>query len=83
MIFYECDKSIHSEPIVCEAAGELKIINNSLAMCSQGEWYTLCGNTSSWTQAQARVACRQMGLNPNGKLKKLLNLYLLKFIMQY
>ena len=40
MIFHECDKSIHSEPIVCEA-GELKIINNTLVICSQGEWYTL------------------------------------------
>ena len=68
MIFCECDKSIHSEPIVCEA-GELKIINNTLVICSQGEWYLLCGDISSWTQAQARVACRQMGLSPNGKLK--------------
>ena len=37
-------------------------------ICSQGEWYTLCGDTNSWTQTQARVACRQMGLNPNGML---------------
>ena len=44
----------------------MKIINNTLVICSQGEWYTLCGDTNSWTQTQARVACRQMGLNPNG-----------------
>ena len=51
------------EPIVCEA-GELKIENDTLIICAQGEWHTLCAQ--SWTTLQATVACRQMGLNPVG-----------------
>ena len=36
-----------------------------LTICSSnGEWFTLSGHY--WTLTEAKVACRQLGKNPNG-----------------
>ena len=44
------------------------MVDDTVQICSQGEWYTLCGDTNIWKESQAMVACRQLGLNPNGTL---------------
>ena len=44
--------------------GELSLDGKVLKICAFGQWHTLCGNT--WTLAQAKVACRQLGRNPFG-----------------
>ncbi len=55
------------EPVVC-AAGMINVVNTTVQICSQGDWHTICGDTNTWTSAQARVACRQLGLSPNGNI---------------
>ena len=45
--------------------GELSLDGNVLKICAFGKWNTLCGN-NTWTLAQAKVACRQLGRNPFG-----------------
>ena len=37
-----------------------------LQFCARGKWNLLCGLAHTWTLAQAKVACRQLGLNPIG-----------------
>ena len=54
-----------TDPVVCSEPGAIRIVDdNVIQICSQGDWYRICGDT--WTQSQATVACRQLGLNTNG-----------------
>ena len=58
------------EPVTCDKAGAIKIVNDTIIqICSQGEWYSVCGDSDRWTDAQAMVACRQLGFNPIGIIK--------------
>ena len=56
-------------------SGSLLLENKILKICAFGQWHTLCGNT--WTLAQVKVACRQLGRNPIGMVFKLMNIRLL------
>ena len=63
--FYFMCKNTAS-PISC-TAGDVKRLNDSTVLvCAKGEWHTLCSDQNTWTAAQAKVACRQLGMNPNG-----------------
>ena len=46
--------------------GDISLNGTILTICAFGQWYTLCSNT--WTLTQAKVACRQLGRNPIGKI---------------
>ncbi len=54
------------DPVVCSDPGTIRIIDDTsiVQICSQGDWYSICGNT--WSQSQTIVTCRQLGLNTNG-----------------
>ena len=49
-------------------AGTIKLEDDILKICAKGKWHTLCGDYQSWTTAQADVACRQLRLNPMGRV---------------
>ena len=49
--------------------GDVRIINDVLEGCFNGKWnHIYITNEESWTEQHARVACRQLGLNPEGNL---------------
>ena len=52
--------------ITCQP-GEIKIHeDNSLRICSEGEWHALCGDSESWTVSEAQVTCHHQGLPFSG-----------------
>ena len=64
IIYFMCKNT--ANPISC-SAGDVKRLNDSTVLiCAKGEWHTLCSDQNTWTTAQAKVACRQLGMNPNG-----------------
>ena len=69
----------HTASNVSCSTGNVTDEEGSLLICVKGEWHTLCADQNMWSVADARVACRQLGLNPNGStmLKANLNSYLL------
>ena len=46
--------------------GNLSLENKVLRICEFEQWHTFCGDT--WTLAQAKVACRQLGRNTIGMM---------------
>ena len=69
-IFISC-LIITATTISC-TAGDVKPLNDSTVLvCAKGEWHTLCSDQNTWTAAQAKVACRQLGMNPNGTVRYL------------
>ena len=65
-----------ANPISC-TAGDVKRLNDSTVLvCAKGEWHALCSDQNTWTTAQAKVACRQLGMNPNGTVYATCNINL-------
>ncbi|XP_019850904.1 PREDICTED: uncharacterized protein LOC109581319 [Amphimedon queenslandica] len=68
---------------VCEPAecrnGDLTVNKSRnqfpLQFCARGKWTLLCGIAHTWTRAQAKVACKQLGLNPIGAEPGVVSLY--------
>lgn len=61
-----------SSPIANCMQGDIRLVGGAVSnegrieFCNQGQWGTVCDDV--WGTADAMVVCRQLGLNPAGKL---------------
>lgn len=70
---------VHTEEnIIYCTNGDLRHSNDTLERCITGKWDRIyLTNEESWNENHARVACRQLGLNPEGNLFKVIQNYIL------
>ena len=62
---------ITATTISCTAGDVERLNDSTVLVCAKGEWHALCSDQNTWTAAQAKVACRQLGMSPNGTVRYL------------